>query len=77
MDILFEQLLSLSRLKTLTRLRKWNHEREIESLLIAAENNAIRPGYVKVLIDYTRQNRKYKLNGGRDETIHGIVTEGS
>ena len=50
-------------------LRKGNHKRETESLLIAAQNKAIRSNYVKARIDKMQQNCKCRLCGDRDETI--------
>ena len=44
-------------------LRKGNLKREIESLLIAAQNNAIRTNYIEVRIDKTQQNSKWRLWG--------------
>ena len=35
--------------------KKWNFKREIESLLIAAQNNAIRPNQIQARIDKTQQ----------------------
>ena len=49
--------------------------RETESLLLAAQNNAIRTNYIKGKIDQTQQNRKCKLRGDRDETINHIISE--
>ena len=43
--------------------------REIESLLTAAQNNAIRTYYVKAKIDKTLQNRCRRC-GDRDEMIN-------
>ena len=50
--------------------RKGNLQRETESLLIAAQNNAIRTNHIKARIDKTRQNSKCKLYSDRDETIN-------
>ena len=44
--------------KTLTWLKKGNFKREIESLLIAAQDNAIRTNHIKARIDKTQQNSK-------------------
>ena len=41
--------------KTWTWLRKGNLKRETESLIIAAQNNAIRTNYIKAKIDKTQQ----------------------
>ena len=50
----FKQLINnISYDKTWTSLRKGNFKREIESLLIAAQNNAIRTNHVKARTDKT------------------------
>ena len=56
-------------------LRKGNLVRETESLLIAAQNNAIRTDYIKASIDKMQQNSRCRLCGDRDETINLIVSE--
>ena len=61
--------------KTWTWLIKGNFKRETESLLIAAENNAVRSNNIKARIDKTQQNSKCKLSGDRDETINHILSE--
>ena len=48
-------------------------KRETESLLIVAQNNAIRTNYVKTKIDKTQQNSKYRL--WDDKTINHIISE--
>ena len=48
---------------------------ETESLLIAAQNNAVRTNPIKAKIDKTQQNSKSKLCGYRDETINHIISE--
>ena len=45
-------------------------KKETESLLIPAQNNAIRTNYVKTKIDKMQQNSKCWLPGDRDETIY-------
>ena len=57
-----------------TRLRKGNLKKEIESLLVAAENNAIRI-MSKEKIDKTQQNRKFRLCSDRDVRISHIISE--
>ena len=64
---------NISHEKTWTWLRKGNLKREIESLLIAALNNAIRTNHIKVRIDKTQQNSKCRLCGNRDKTIIPII----
>ena len=49
--------------KTWTWLRKGNLKRGTESLLIAAQNNAIRTNYIKARINKTQQNIKCRLCG--------------
>ena len=56
-------------------LRKGNLKRETESLLTAAQNNAIRTNYIKVRIDKMQQNSKCRLCGDRDDTINHIISE--
>ena len=51
--------------KTWTWLRKGNLKRETESLLIAAQDNAIRTNHIKARIDKTQQNSKCRLCGDR------------
>ena len=47
----------------------------IESLLMAAQNSAIRTNHIKARIDKTQQNSKNRLCGDRDETINDIISE--
>ena len=54
--------------KTWTWLRKGNFKRETESLLIAAQNNAVRTNRIKARIDKTQQNSKCRLCGDRVES---------
>ena len=58
--------------KNLDGAKKKNLKRENESLLIAAQNNAIRTKYVTVRIDRTRQNSRCRLCGDRNETVNHI-----
>ena len=57
------------------RLKKRNFKSETESLLISAENNAIRTRDIKARIDKTKQNSKCRLCGDRDKTINHIISE--
>ena len=61
---------NISHDKTWTWLRKRNFKRETESLLIAAQNNAIGINHIKARIDKTQQNSKCRLCGDREETIN-------
>ena len=58
-------------------LRKGNHNRETESLLIAAQNNDIRTNHIKARIDKTQQSSRCrrKLYRDRDETINHMTSE--
>ena len=72
----FERLVNnISHQKTWTWLRKGNLKRETESLLIAAQNNAIRTNHIEARIDKTQQNSKCRLCGDWDETINHIISE--
>ena len=72
----FKRLTSdISHGKTWTWLRKGNLKREIESLLITAQNNAIWTNHIKVRIDETHQNSRCRLYGERDETINHMISE--
>ena len=69
----FKRLINnISHQKTWTWLRKGNLKRETESLLIAAQDNAIRTNHIKARIDKTQQNSKCRLYGDREETINHI-----
>ena len=64
----FKRLINnISHDKTWTWLRKGNFKRETESLLIAAQDSAIRTNHIKARIDKTQQNSKYRLCGDREE----------
>ena len=56
-----------------TNCQKRNSKRETESLLIAAQDNAIRTNYVKVKTNKTQQNHKCMLYGERDKTNNHII----
>ena len=71
----FKRLINISHQKTWTWLRKGNLNRETESLLIAAQDNAIRTNHINARIDKTQQNSKCRLCGDRDETINHIISE--
>ena len=59
---------------TWTWPRKENVEREAESLMIAAQNKAIRTKYLKGKIANMQQNSKYRLCGERDETVNHKIS---
>ena len=74
LDGRFKPLINnISHQKTWTWLRTGNLKRETESLLIAAQDNAIRTNDIKARIDKTQQNSKCWLCG--DETINRIISE--
>ena len=50
---------------------------ETDSLLIAAQNNAIMINYIKTKIDKTQQNSKCRSCGDREEMINHIINEWS
>ena len=54
-----------------------NFKRETESLLIGAQNNAIKTNQINARIDKTQQNNKCRLCGDRDEIINHIISERS
>ena len=71
----FKRLINISHQKTWTWLRKGIFKRETESLLIAAQDNAIRTNHIKARRDKTQQNRKCRLCSDRDEAINHIISE--
>ena len=72
----FKRLINnISHEKTSTWIRKGNFKRETESLLMAAQNNAIRTNHIKARINKTQQNSKCRLCSDRDETINHIISE--
>ena len=75
---MFKRLTSdISHKKTWKGIRKWNPERESESLQKAAQNNAVKTNYIKTKLDKTQQNSKCILRSERDKTINHIISEGS
>ena len=72
----FKRLINnISRHKTWTWLKKGNFKTETESVLMAAQNSAIRTNHIKARIDKTQQNSKCRLCDDRDETINHIISE--
>ena len=65
---------NISHEKTWTWRRKGNFKKETESLLKAAQNNAVRTNHIKARIDKT-QNSECRLCSERDETINHIISE--
>ena len=56
-------------------IRKGKFKKETESLLITAQNNAIRTDHIKAKIDKTQQNSRCRLCGDKRETINPIISE--
>ena len=72
----FKRLIhNISHNKTWIWLRKGIFKRETESLLMAAQNSAIRTNHIKARIDKTQQNSKCKLCSDSDETVNPIIIE--
>ena len=72
----FKRLIhNISHNKTWTRLKKGYFKRETESLLIAAQNNAVRTNHIKARIDKTQQNSKFRLSVDRNEIINHIISD--
>ena len=72
-----QQIEKISHEMTWTYLKKGNFKRETESLLIAAQNNALRTNYVKAIIDKMQKNSKSRLCGNRDEMIDHRISKRS
>ena len=70
-----QQASDISHKKTWMWPRNRNFKRETESLLIAAQNNAIKANLIKVRIDKTQQKSRCRLCGDRDEVINHIISE--
>ena len=71
----FKRLINnISHEKTRTWLRKGNFKRETESLLMAAQNNAIRTNRIEARIDKTQQNNN-RICNDREKTINHIISE--
>ena len=69
----FKQLINtISHEKTWTSPRNGNLKRETESLLIAAQDRAIKTNHIKARIDKTQQNSECRLCSDSDETINYI-----
>ena len=72
----FKRLINnISHKKTWTWIRKRNFKRITESLLIAAQNKAVRTNHIKARIDKTQHNSKCRLWDDRNETINHIISE--
>ena len=56
-------------------MEKGNLKRETESLLIAAQNNAIRTNYIKAKINNMQQNSKCRLYSNKDEMINHMISK--
>ena len=67
-DILSEKLVRLH-----VRRHEYGFRKEIESLRIAAQNNAIDTNYMKSKIDNTQQNGKRRFCADKDEISKKLV----
>ena len=56
-------------------LRDWNIKRETESLIMAAQEQAIRTNTIKTKIKKTQAESKYRMCGKVDGTVRHIVCE--
>ena len=56
-------------------LRKRNSERKTESLLIAAQNDAMGINHIKAKIDNTQQKIKSRLFDDRNILVNHIISE--
>ena len=74
-DVLRLQQIRSCTKKTWTWLEKGNLKSETESLLIAAQTNAIRTHHIKARIDKSQQNSRCWSCGGQDEMISHIITK--
>ena len=66
---------NISHDKTWTWLKKGNFKRVTETLIIAAQDGALRTNHIKARIDKTQRNSKRRLCGDRDETMNHIISE--
>ena len=72
----FKQLINnILHYKIWTCQRKGKFKREMESFLIAAQNNTVRTTHIKARIDKMQQNSKCSQCGDRDETINHIISK--
>ena len=69
------QIKEVAHEKTWTWLRSGNLKRETKSLIIPAQDNAIRKNYTKAKIDKTQLNSKCRIRGEKDETVNHIISE--
>ena len=69
------QTSKISHEKTWPLLRKGNFRKEIKSLLIETQNNAINTNYMKAKIDKKQQNSRCRLYRDRDETTNHIMSD--
>ena len=55
--------------------KRWHFERETESLIMAAQEQAIRTNLIKAKIDKTQQESKCRMCGQSDESVSHILSE--
>ena len=56
-------------------LKHGNLKRETESLILAAQEQAIRTNAIKAYIDKSQEQSKCRMCGERDETVNHLVSE--
>ena len=66
---------NISHQKSWIWLRKGNLKRETESLLIAAQDNALPTNHITARIGKSQESSKCRLCGDRDETINYIISD--
>ena len=56
-------------------LKQGNLKRETESLILAAQEQAIRTNVIKAKIDNTQEQSKCRMCGEKDETVNHLISE--
>ena len=56
-------------------LKQGNLKRETESLILAAQEQAIRTNVIKANIDNTQEQSKCRMCGEKDETVNHLISE--
>ena len=56
-------------------LKQGNLKREIESLILAAQEQGIRTNVIKAKIDNTQEQSKRRMCGEKDKTVNHLISE--
>ena len=56
-------------------LKQGNLKRETESLILAAQEQAVRTNVIKAKIDNTQEQSKCRMCGEKDETVNHLISE--